>query len=107
MNALFTVIYRWRVKPEMEGEFRQIWHIRTEKIRAVKESYGSRLHREPDGMYCAIALWPSREAWESTAPALPGDSEDEATFRATLVTTLPVIAMEVVDDLWSLPSTCG
>lgn len=64
-------------------------------------SYGSRLHREQDGTYCAIALWPSREAWEVTGPPLPDDSEDAAAFRASLAETLPTITMEVVDDLWS------
>jgi len=98
---LFTVIYRWRVKPEMDAEFHRVWHVRTEKIRAAGVSYGSRLHREQDGTYCAIALWPSREAWEVMGPPLPDDAKDAAAFRAALAQTLPTITMEVVDDLWS------
>jgi hypothetical protein len=97
---MFAVIYRWRVKPEMDAEFRRCWHVRTEKILAVRGSSGSRLHREPDGTYCAIALWPSREAWDATEPLLPDDAADSLTFSASLVETLPTLTMDVVDDLW-------
>jgi len=97
---MFTVIYRWRVKPEMDSEFRRTWHVRTERIYAVRQSYGSRLHREPDGTYCAIALWPSREAWEAIEPPLPDDDVDASTFSASIAEMLPALTMETVDDLW-------
>ncbi len=103
-TAMFTVIYRWRVKVDMEPAFIRAWHNRTEKIYAMRGSYGSRLHREPDGTFCAIALWPSREAWEATEPPLPDDEADEATFRDAVAEWLPTLTMEGVDDLWRRPA---
>jgi heme-degrading monooxygenase HmoA len=100
---MFTVIYRWRIKPDLESAFRTAWHNRTEKIYAVRGSYGSRLHREPDGTYCVIALWPSCEAWEAPEPPLPDDEADAATFRDSVAEWLPTLTMETVDDLWRLP----
>jgi len=78
------------------------WRVRTEKIFRVRGSYGSRLHREPDGTYCAIALWPSRAAWEATEPPLPDDADDAQAFGDSLLESLPTRTMETVDDLWRL-----
>src|SRR5271165_2862686 len=102
-HHVFTVIYRWRVKPDRQAEFRLVWHRRTERIRRERGSYGSRLHQEPYGAYCAIALWPSRRLWEATEPPLTDDAEDAATFRATILEALPTLTMEAVDDLWDPP----
>ncbi|HEX3466597.1 MAG TPA: antibiotic biosynthesis monooxygenase [Candidatus Elarobacter sp.] len=100
---MFTVVNRWRVDDAMDTEFCRAWHARTEKIRALRGSYGSRLHREPEGVYCGIALWPSREAWSATEPPLPEDEHDAAVFSAAVVEWLPTLTMDLVDDLWSLP----
>ncbi|HVA32844.1 MAG TPA: antibiotic biosynthesis monooxygenase family protein [Candidatus Baltobacteraceae bacterium] len=100
LQNMFTVIYRWRLRKEREAAFLRAWHARTEKIRAVRGSYGSRLHREEDGTYCAIALWPSRAAWEATEPPLPDDEDDAAAFRGGIKERLPTLTMDVVDDLW-------
>ena len=100
---MFTVIYRWRVKPETESDFLRTWHVRTEKIRVARGSYGSRLHREPDGTYCAIALWPSRGAWEAKEPPLPDDADDAKAFFASIEHSLPPLTMESIDDLWAQP----
>ena len=96
---MFTVVYRWRVKPGKEAVFCDVWRRRTEKIHAVSGSYGARLHRQPDGAYFSIALWPSREAWESNVP-LPDDEEDARLFRESVAETLPPITGDVVDDYW-------
>ncbi len=98
---MFTVIYRWKVKSEREQDFLRTWHVRTIKIQAVRGSYGSRLHREGDGTYCAIALWPSKEAWEATGPPLPDDEADAVAFWESLAEKLPTFTMHSVDDLWS------
>ena len=96
---MFTVVYRWRVKPEKETDFCRVWRRRTEKIHAVSGSYGARLHRQPDGSYFSIALWPSRSLWESDID-LPDDAEDARLLRESILETLPVIMGEVVDDFW-------
>lgn len=100
---MFTAIYRWRIKPELEAAFRDAWHRRTEKIYAHRGSHGSRLHRESTGTYCAIALWPSKAMWEATEPPLPDDEDDAKTFEEAIEERLPTLTMESVDDLWKLP----
>ena len=102
MTPTFVVIYRWRIKDGAEAAFRTAWHRMTERIHAVRKSFGSRLHIEPDGTYCAIALWPSREAWQATQPPLD-DKEDQRTLQEAIVERLPTLTMELVDDLWSIP----
>jgi len=96
---MFTVVYRWRIKPEKEATFCNVWRRRTEKIHAVCGSYGARLHRESDGSYFSIALWPSRALWESDVN-LPDDAQDARLFRESILETLPVIAGDVIDDAW-------
>ena len=80
---MFTAIYQWRIKPELESEFLRVWHVRTQKIEEHCGSYGARLYKGDDGTYYSIALWPSREGWEAPA-MLPDDSEDERVFRASV-----------------------
>ncbi|GAC1389534.1 MAG: hypothetical protein NVSMB31_05580 [Vulcanimicrobiaceae bacterium] len=96
---MFTVIYRWRVKPELEPEFLRVWHVRTKKIEEHCGSYGARLHKSDDGTYVSIALWPSRDAWDAPMN-LPDDTEDDRIFRASIQERLPTQTMTVVDDLW-------
>jgi hypothetical protein len=102
---MFTVIYRWRIRAEMEEAFLRAWHRRTEKIYSTQGSLGSRLHREDDGTYCAIALWPSQDAWRKNEPPLLDDEEDAATFRDAIVEALPTMTMDAIDDLWRVPRT--
>ena len=59
--------------------------------------------RSADGTLCAIALWPSREAWEATEPLLPDDDADAKTFEDAIDERLPTLTMDTLDDLWSLP----
>jgi heme-degrading monooxygenase HmoA len=101
---VFTVVYRWRIKPAYEAKFLAAWHSRTERIYRERGSYGSRLHREPGGIYCAIALWPSEEAWKATEPALLDDETDAEVFATSIQEQFPTITMESIDDLWRLPT---
>ena len=101
---MFTVIYRWRVRPDMDEQFRRAWFNRTQEIFAARGSYGSALHREDDGTYCAIALWPSREAWQAAEPAIPGGQAGAALFGESIAESLPVQAMTAIDNAWKLPA---
>ena len=99
---MFTVVYRWRVKPGRRSDFLRTWRTRTDRIYAIRGSYGSRLLEEADGAYCAIALWPSREAWTATEPPLPGDLDDAETFKDCIEEWLSTTT-NVVDDAWRIP----
>jgi heme-degrading monooxygenase HmoA len=100
---MFTVIYRWRVKPGRQSDFMRTWRTRTDRIYDTRGSYGSRLLEEDDGTYCAIALWPSREAWAATEPALPDDFDDAQTFKDSIDEWLSTTTMSVIDDAWRIP----
>ena len=104
---MFTVIYYWDVKPELESEFLRLWHIRTRRISECCGSYGSRLHKDAEGRYVAIALWPSREAWERPA-ALPAfDKQDAERFAETVRARPTTQTLEMIDDLWDYPPGIG
>jgi hypothetical protein len=101
---MFTVIYRWRVKPGRESDFLRTWRARTDRIYETRGSYGSRLLQEDDGTYCAIALWPSREAWAATEPPLPADFDDAETFKGSIEEWLPTTRLNVIDDGGAFPN---
>ena len=61
---MFAVLYRWKLKPGREEDFRGAWAKATTAIRARYGTSGSRLHRADDGTLVAYAVWPDRAAWE-------------------------------------------
>jgi 2-polyprenyl-6-methoxyphenol hydroxylase-like FAD-dependent oxidoreductase len=71
---MFTVLYKWRLKPRLEQQFIDAWSEITVYYRENAGSFGSRLHHGDDGLWYAYAQWPSddhrRNAFEST-PAHP------------------------------------
>jgi heme-degrading monooxygenase HmoA len=100
LDVAFVAIYRWRIAPEKEQQFCEAWRAMTEAIHAHRGSHGSRLHRDENGCFVAIALWPSREAWEATVPDIPNADEHRARMRDSIVETFPTETLNVVDDLW-------
>jgi hypothetical protein len=55
---MFAVIYRWQVLPGCEAQFETGWRRGTERIAAEFGGWGSRLHKQADGVYVAYAQWP-------------------------------------------------
>ena len=97
---MFVAIYRWRVHPGKDDQFRNAWRRLTQSIYALRGSHGSRLHRDESGAYVAIALWPSREAWEATTPALPDEEDAFAQMRDAIEESFPAQLLTVIDDEW-------
>ncbi len=94
---MFAVIYRWRVKPGMEEQFRDAWHRGTLAIRERFGTGGSRLHRAEDGSWLAYARWPSAEA---RAAALAQDPDPAVVeLRGCVEELVEQIPMTIVDDL--------
>ena len=91
--APFAVLYRWRVEPACEAEFRERWRAATLLYREEHGALGSCLARDESGDFVAFARWPSEQARsEAFAAAVaaepwPGILSAEATKLA------------VVDDL--------
>lgn len=57
-----AVLYRWRIKPGKEAEFRAAWVEGTKLIHEKCGSYGARLHEGADGLFWSYARWPSEDA---------------------------------------------
>ncbi|HEX8155593.1 MAG TPA: antibiotic biosynthesis monooxygenase [Thermoanaerobaculia bacterium] len=84
MPAPFAVLYRWKVRPDLEHAFIDAWATATAAYRTIG-ALGSRLHRADDGDLYAYAEWPSRTAWENAHGQSPVDAVTAATMRdATL-----------------------
>jgi quinol monooxygenase YgiN len=103
---MFVALYRWRVKPGREAEFRAAWVAVTEATYRTYGSLGSRLHRDADGAWVAYAQWPSRAAWEAAwTQGKPADPAATATMRDCVeadsvdVQRRPTMCLEVADDL--------
>ncbi len=97
---MFAAIYRWRIAPGSEEEFRRHWCEGTKLIRERFGNLGSRLHRARDGLMVAYARWPSREARERAFANLPPEVQREIdAMQALVVETLPQLDLEILDDL--------
>lgn len=102
---MFVAVYWWRVKPGKEDQFREAWRRGTREIARIHGGLGSRLHREVDGRFVAIAEWPDRATWQRAFDArmVYEDKEARAMFVDAIAETppgnKPVFTMEVSDDL--------
>ncbi|WP_428262374.1 antibiotic biosynthesis monooxygenase family protein [Haliangium sp.] len=97
----FCVIYRWRVDPDREDDFRRAWATVTEALAAHRGALGSRLHRAEDGTWVAYAQWPSKAAWEASRATDPVDAEVAEAGRVmaeAIVTRESPILLEPTDD---------
>ena len=55
----FAVLYRWKLKPGREQDFKQAWAEATRLIHEHCGSYGACLHEDVDGTVWSYARWPS------------------------------------------------
>lgn len=98
---MFTVIYTFRVKAGMEEVFQRSWAFITEEYLRTRSSLGSRLHKDQNGIFVAIALWPNREHWEAQGPT---DSLEMTNARESMREACEEIQttheLVVVQDLW-------
>ncbi len=92
----FAVLYRWKLRPGLEQDFRLAWARQTEAIGTQRGGLGSRLHRTPDGWYAAYALWPDRRTWEASEG--PPDLDAAATMKACILDRLEPVEPDFVDD---------
>ena len=91
------MLYRWKVKTELEARFIDAWSAATVAYRTIG-ALGSRLHRADDGSLYAYAEWPSRNAWEDARGRSPIDEATGAVMReATL--EFEMLPLEPLADL--------
>ena len=94
---MFVVLYRWRIKPEMETQFIDAWSEITEYYSRNERWLGSRLHRGADGIFYSYAQWNSeedrRKAFENR-PVFPVG----AAMREAIEESFPETVLEIVSD---------
>lgn len=94
---MFTVLYRWRIKPGLEEQFVESWSAVTKYYRSEHGSLGSRLHRAQDGSFYGYAQWPSEEHRRrvfETAPRHPAS----AAMREAIAEEFSEVILEVLSD---------
>jgi heme-degrading monooxygenase HmoA len=100
---MFVAVYRWRLKPGLEEQFREAWHRTTMLARERCGSLGSALFRAQDGSWVAIARWPDREARTRCFERGPLDAEAHQRMREAILEKSEDLELESSDDLWVFP----
>lgn len=95
---MFAVLYRFDVKEAREDEFIAAWTTVTEALRVVAGTYGSCLHRTPDGTFVAYARWPSREAWSGDYDLPPSATEARQSMRDCCSSIATMHELDVLVD---------
>jgi heme-degrading monooxygenase HmoA len=98
---MFVALYRWRLKPSEDENFRRGWQRVTELARERCGSLGSALFRSADGTWVAIARWPSRSARDACFAKGVLDEEAARLMREAVEERLPDLELESVLDLWA------
>jgi heme-degrading monooxygenase HmoA len=100
---VFVAIYRWRLQTEREQDFIANWQ-RITRLGLAAGSGGSSLFKDADGLWVAIARWPSRHARSRFFEQMEReDTESEMRERARLavIESFPAQELESVLDLWA------
>jgi quinol monooxygenase YgiN len=94
----FAVIYRWRLHPGKEEQFRRAWKAVTLALRKERGALGSRLHRADDGTWIAYAQWPDRSTWERSRKMDPVDSSAAENMHEAIAESRPPLLLDPVSD---------
>ncbi len=101
---MFVVLYRWRIRPNLEQQFVENWSARTAYLREKYDSLGSRLHRGNDWIRYSYAQWKSAEQREQAFAAESNTgSETSQKMREAIEENFPEIQLEVISDYLMLP----
>ncbi|HRH43475.1 MAG TPA: antibiotic biosynthesis monooxygenase [Pyrinomonadaceae bacterium] len=99
---MFIVLYRWKIKPEKEGQFIKAWSEVTAYFLKNWDSLGSRLHRGNDGVFYAYAQWKTaadrENAFENAVKSSAGEQMKEA-----IEESFEPIILEKLSDYLILP----
>ena len=99
---MFAVIYRWRVKPELERQFVESWSEITEFLVGNFNSLGSRLQRGSDGLWYGYAQWRSSEEREFAFQNMPEMPAREKMKKA-IEESFSEVRLEIIADFLILP----
>jgi len=95
---MYIALYRWKLKPGKEAQFREAWSEVTRAIRENCGSLGSRLHSSEDGTWVAYAQWPSKEVFQKKRSL--GETVEAARkrMREAVEENLPDLYLTDTDD---------
>lgn len=94
----FCVIYRARVRPELESSYIAAWSRLNLRLREQHGAQGSRLHRGADGIFYADAQWESAQA-RAHAFSLPSlDPVASQQMAEAIIESLPEIVLDPILD---------
>ncbi|OGT21947.1 MAG: hypothetical protein A3C55_02495 [Gammaproteobacteria bacterium RIFCSPHIGHO2_02_FULL_42_13] len=107
---MIAVIYRFRLKPGREEEYKRHWQNVVNYFREHRGAIGSTLHQSNDGLWCVYSLWPSEEIRDQAWPLTSEIREDSKTLavyieqelahmKACVEEKLPDIKLNMVNDL--------
>ncbi|WP_206518596.1 hypothetical protein [Stakelama tenebrarum] len=95
---MIAVLYRWKLKPGAESEFRAAWAEATDAFRALG-GHGSVLFDADDGSVAAIARWPDLATRDAASgrvdPALTARMGDAVAQR------FDPLVMTAIDERWA------
>lgn len=94
---MFCVIYRWRIKPELEEQFIENWSEITGVFVDKLGGKGSRLHRGEDGLFYAYAQWNCEEDRRKAFENFPQSVSSEK-MREAIIESFPEIKLESIAD---------
>ena len=100
---MFVAIYRWRLDPEREQDFMSHWQ-RITVDGLAGGSGGSSLFRDAQGVWVAIARWPSREARDRFFVKLDGNDANPEMSRRARLAVIERLSDEELDgvlDCWA------
>jgi len=97
---MFSVIYKFEIKPNREDSFEEAWKNLTSLIYDYAGSLGSRLHKKDNCIYIAYAQWPNKETWENSANKLPKEAaEVSKLMKESCISTETLFELELIEDL--------
>tara|TARA_R110001606_G_scaffold307635_1_gene454612 strand:+ start:1323 stop:2156 length:834 start_codon:yes stop_codon:yes gene_type:complete len=99
-----AILYRWRLKPGRETEFRAAWAEGTRLIHQRCHSYGARLHEGENGEIWSYALWPSEAMRQACFADHDWFSRDcFKTMQACIEERYDEIRLTLTDDALTIP----
>lgn len=73
---MYLVIYQFIIKKDSEEAFINAWKEMTDLIYQNEGSLGSKLTKEAQNTYIAIAQWPDQNTFDNAGDNLPAIAED-------------------------------
>jgi heme-degrading monooxygenase HmoA len=97
---MFSIIYKFEIKPERKESFEKSWKNLTLLIYKYAGSLGSRLHKKDEYNYIAYAQWPNKETWENSSNKLPEKSKEiSRLMKESCISIETEYKLDLIEDL--------